>query len=98
VASAWKNIRKREIAKLNLRWNALSSTRWPSHYKFSVSVDGQAPNYRDHAKILLVMPLDFDKSANHEVCSSDHSRFHCVRVASIRGVTTAFSGESGAAI
>jgi hypothetical protein len=56
------------------------------------------PNYRDRAKILLAMPLDPAKSGDHEVCSSDHSRFHCVRFASIRGFTTAFPCESGAAI
>jgi hypothetical protein len=53
---------------------------------------------RDHAKILLVILLDFDKSADHEMCSSDHGRFRCVRFTSVRGATTALSSESGAAI
>jgi hypothetical protein len=48
-------------------------------------------------KNLLAMRLDFDKSAGHEMCSSDHGRFHCIRFASVRGFATAFSGESGAA-
>ena len=39
-----------------------------------------------------------DKSANYEMYSSDHGRFHCVRFTSVRGATTAFSGESVAAI
>jgi hypothetical protein len=44
------------------------------------------------------MVWESDKSADHEMCSSDHGRFHCVRFASVRSVTTALSGESGAAI
>jgi hypothetical protein len=44
------------------------------------------------------MLSDSDKTADHEICSSDHGRFHCVRFASIRGLPTAFSGESGAAV
>jgi hypothetical protein len=39
-----------------------------------------------------------DKSADHEMCSSDHIRFHSLRFAGIGSVTTALSGESGAAI
>ena len=39
-----------------------------------------------------------DKSADHEMCSSDHRRFNCVRFASVRSVTTALSGESQPAI
>jgi hypothetical protein len=39
-----------------------------------------------------------DKSADHEMCGSDHGRYDCVRFASVRGVTTALSGESGATI
>jgi len=41
---------------------------------------------------------EFDKSADHEVCSSDCIRFHCVRFARIRGFTAAFSSENVAAI
>jgi hypothetical protein len=44
------------------------------------------------------MLLKPDKSAEHEKCSSDHGRFHCVRFTSVRGATTALSSESGAAI
>ena len=44
------------------------------------------------------MRSESDKSADHEICSSDHCRFHCVRFASVRSVSTALSGESGAAI
>jgi hypothetical protein len=44
------------------------------------------------------MLSESDKSADHEMCSSDHGRFHCVRFASVRSVTTALSGEGGAAI
>jgi hypothetical protein len=44
------------------------------------------------------MLSESDNSADHEICSSDHGRFHCVRFASVRSVTTALSGESGAAI
>jgi len=44
------------------------------------------------------MLLKSDKSADHEVCSSDYGRFHCVRFTSVRGATTALSSESGAAI
>ena len=44
------------------------------------------------------MLSEFDKSADHEMCSSNHGRFHCIRFASVRSVTTALSGESGAAI
>jgi hypothetical protein len=44
------------------------------------------------------MLSESDKSADHEMCSSDHGRFHCVRFASVRSVTTALSGESSAAI
>ena len=39
-----------------------------------------------------------DKTADHEMSTSDHGPFHCVRFASVRSVTTALSGESGAAI
>jgi hypothetical protein len=44
------------------------------------------------------MLSESDKSAHHEVCSTDHNRLHCVGFASIRGLPTAFSGESSAAI
>ena len=44
------------------------------------------------------MLSESDKSADHEMCSSDRGRFHCVRFASDRSVTTALSSESGAAI
>lgn len=44
------------------------------------------------------MLSESDKSADHEICSSDHGRFHCVRFTNVRSVTTALSGESRAAI
>jgi hypothetical protein len=44
------------------------------------------------------MLLNPDKTADHEVCSSDCNRFHCVRFAGIRGFTAAFSREGVAAI
>jgi hypothetical protein len=44
------------------------------------------------------MLSESDKSADHETCSSDRGPFHCVRFASVRSVTAALSGESGAAI
>jgi hypothetical protein len=44
------------------------------------------------------MLSDSDKTADHEMCSSDHGCFHCVRFASIRGLPTAFSGESSASV
>ena len=46
------------------------------------------------------MLSDSAKTAGHEKCSSnrDRYRFYCVRFAGIRGFTTAFSGESYAAI
>jgi hypothetical protein len=40
----------------------------------------------------------FSASADHEMCNGGHGRFHCVRFASVRSVTTALSGESGVAI
>ena len=46
----------------------------------------------------LVTLLQFDKTARHEMCSSDHIRFYCVRLAGMGSVTTAFSGESRPAI
>jgi hypothetical protein len=46
----------------------------------------------------LVTLLQFDKTARHEMCSSDHIRFYCVRFAGMGSVTTAFSGESRPAI
>src|SRR6478736_1377253 len=39
-----------------------------------------------------------DKTAEHEMFTSDHGPFHCVRFPSVRGVTTALSGQSGPAI
>ena len=39
-----------------------------------------------------------DKTADHEMSTSDHGPFHCVRFASVRSITAALSGESGAAI
>jgi hypothetical protein len=39
-----------------------------------------------------------DKTADHEMSTSDHGPFHCVRFASVRSVTTPLSGESGAPI
>jgi hypothetical protein len=44
-------------------------------------------------KNILAMLLRFDKTAHHEMCSSDHIRFDCTRFAGIGSVTTAFSGE-----
>ena len=44
------------------------------------------------------MLSESDKTADHEMCTSDHGPFHCVRFPSVRSVTTALSGESGAAI
>ena len=44
------------------------------------------------------MLSESDKTADHEMCTSDHGPFHCVRFASVRSVTTTLSGESGAAI
>src|SRR6478752_7326003 len=46
----------------------------------------------------LCMLSESDKTADHEMCTSDHGPFDCVRFASVRSVTTAYSGESGAAI
>jgi hypothetical protein len=56
------------------------------------------PNYRDRAKILLAMPLDFAKSGGHEVCSSVRPRLHCFYIASICGLATALSGKAGATV
>ena len=44
------------------------------------------------------MLSESDKTADHEMRSSDHGRFYCVCFARVRSVTTALSGESGAAI
>jgi len=44
------------------------------------------------------MLSESDKTVDHEMCTSDHGPFHCVRFASVRSVTTAHSGESDAAI
>jgi hypothetical protein len=44
------------------------------------------------------MLSDSDKSANHEVCSSDYDRFYRVGFASISGIPTAFSGESSTSV
>jgi hypothetical protein len=44
------------------------------------------------------MLSDSDKTANHEVRSTNCDRLHCVRFAGIRGLPAAFSGESSAAI
>jgi hypothetical protein len=49
-------------------------------------------NYRDRAKILLAMRFHSVKSGQHEMCSSDYSRFPCAGVARIGGFATAFSG------
>src|SRR4029077_18861327 len=46
----------------------------------------------------LSMLSESDKTADHEMCTSDHGPFHCVRFASVRSVTATLSGESGAAI
>ena len=52
----------------------------------------------DRARIFLVMLPQFDKTALHEVCSSDHIRFRCIRFACTGSVTTSFSSESRSAI
>ena len=44
------------------------------------------------------MLSESDKTADHEMSTSDHGPFHCVRFASVRSVTTTLSGKSGAAI
>ncbi len=44
------------------------------------------------------MPLDPAKSGGHEVCSSVHPRLHCVCIANICGLATAFSGKTGATV
>jgi hypothetical protein len=46
----------------------------------------------------LSMLSESDKTADHEMSTSDHGPFYCVRFASVRSVTTTLSGESGAAI
>jgi hypothetical protein len=46
----------------------------------------------------LSMLSESDKTADHEMSTSDHGPFHCVRFASVRSLTTAHSGESDAAI
>ena len=56
------------------------------------------PNYREHEKILLAMPLDFDKSGRHEVCSRIRRRLYCLYIAKLRGVATALSGKAGATV
>jgi hypothetical protein len=56
------------------------------------------PNYREHAKFLLAMPLDLAKSAGHEVCSRVRAPLYRVCIANIRGVATALSGKAGAAV
>src|SRR5262249_14448815 len=50
------------------------------------------------ARIFLVMLSQFDKTAVHEVCSSDHIRFRCIGFACTGSVTTSFSSESRSAI
>jgi hypothetical protein len=42
----------------------------------------------------LSMPWEPDTTAHHEMSTTDHGRFHCVRFANVRSVTTALSGES----
>ena len=44
------------------------------------------------------MPLDLAKSGEHEMCSSAHPRFHCVCIANICGLATAFSRKADATI
>jgi hypothetical protein len=44
------------------------------------------------------MPLDLAKSGGDAVCSRIRARLYCVRVANIRGVATALSGEAGTAV
>ena len=44
------------------------------------------------------MLSESDKTADHEMCSSDHCRRYCVRFAGVRSVPTALSGESQPAI
>ena len=86
VASAGKNNRKRKIGNLKVASPAKSIQR------FNVSNESRP---REN---FLVTLLQFDKTARHEMCSSDHIRFYCVRFAGMGSVTTAFSGESRPAI
>ena len=44
------------------------------------------------------MAIDFDKSDEHEIRSSVYIRFPCACIARICGLTTAVSGQGGAAI
>jgi hypothetical protein len=44
------------------------------------------------------MGLDFDMSAEHEMCSSAYVRFSCACITGIRGFTTTLSSQGGAAI
>jgi hypothetical protein len=44
------------------------------------------------------MLLQSDKTARHEMCSSDHVRFDYARFAGIGSITTALSGENYPAI
>jgi hypothetical protein len=46
----------------------------------------------------LSMLSESDNTAEHEMSTSDHGPFHCVRFAGVRSVTTALSGESQPAI
>jgi hypothetical protein len=49
-------------------------------------------------KFFLVTPLDFDKTARHEMCSSNRIHFRCLCLAGVRGLATAFPCENRAAI
>jgi hypothetical protein len=53
-----ENNRKPQIAKLNVRWNALSLGTPERCEGGSTRCD----NYRDHQKKLLAMLFDFDKT------------------------------------
>jgi hypothetical protein len=52
------------------------------------------PNYRDCAKILLVIRVDSDKSGEHEMCSSVYLRFPRICFADICGCAAALSCQT----
>src|SRR6266516_4559501 len=51
-------------------------------------------NYRDRAKILLVIRVDCDKSGEHEMCSSVYLRFPRICFADICGCAAALSCQT----
>ena len=57
-----------------------------------------ALNYRDREKILLAMPLELAKTGGHEVCSRVRNCLHCICIANICGLATAFPSEASAAV